>query len=201
MNKHGSLGGVYKGDKLCYILREGDVAQWLGHLTVSPVMHASWFRTPLCGVFRGTALFLPSQMWLGDHDKGAVIHTAQHLTQHYPAKRQSQVHRANEPMLTRHLRRWPNIKTALGQCIAFAWETQCHWIRYTEWSSWISVALSSVTLLYKNWEKCPLSTSCYSTIVLFIMKKSLTNFLCVYRCVRFRAQLLFFYFLFDLCII
>ena len=48
------------------------------------------------------------------------------LTQHCPAKRQSQVHRANEPMLIRHLRRCPNNKTALGQCIAFAWETQCH---------------------------------------------------------------------------
>ena len=26
-------------------------------------------------------------------------------------------------MLPYHLRRWPNIKTALGQCIVFAWET------------------------------------------------------------------------------
>ena len=34
------------------------------------------------------------------------------------------VHRANEPMLPRHLRRWPNIETAVGQCIVFAWETK-----------------------------------------------------------------------------
>ena len=55
-----------------------------------------------------------------------VIHTAQHLTQHCPAKRQSQVHRANEPMLPRHLQCWPNINTVLGQYIVFAWETQFH---------------------------------------------------------------------------
>ena len=43
--------------------REGDVAQWLERLTASPVMHASRLLTPLFqgGVFRETALFLPSQ--------------------------------------------------------------------------------------------------------------------------------------------
>ena len=55
-----------------------------------------------------------------------MLYTAEYLT-HCPAKRQSQVHiRVNEPMLPRHLRRWPNMKTALSQCIVFAWESQCH---------------------------------------------------------------------------
>ena len=38
------------------------------------------------------------------------MHTAQHLTQHYPAKRQSHVHRANEPMLTAIYDAGPTLK-------------------------------------------------------------------------------------------
>ena len=56
-------------------------------------------------------------------------------------------------MSPRHLRRWPNIKTALGQCI------------------------------------CP---------GIFFMITSLSKFICVYACVRFRptAQLCLFIYLF-----
>ena len=56
---------------------EGDVAQWLEHLTASPVMHASRFQIPLfpCGVSREAALFLSSECdhFNGDHVDGGLV--------------------------------------------------------------------------------------------------------------------------------
>ena len=82
-----------------------------------------------------------------------------------------------------HLRRWPIIKTALLQCIVFAWETQCHWIRYT---------VMTVRIGFR-WHYQLLG---YTKIKKINHEKSLTNFLHVYTCVRFSTQLCFFYFLF-----
>ena len=92
-----------------------------------------------------------------------VIHTDQHLTQHCTAKRQSQVHRANEPML---------LSTTLAQhqnsigsmyCVCLGNSMSLNQIYCV---SWISVALS-VTLLYKNREKCyiVIVQVCYRAVV------------------------------------
>ena len=64
--------------------------------------------------------------------------------------------------------------------------------------SWISVALS-VTLLYKNQEKCYIVIVhlCYRASTVVFHKIKVNQFsLCIYVRVRFAAQLCFFYCLF-----